>query len=98
MPDDVDDEDEDVAKAEDELEGEEVDAEAMEFDVDADLADDPPVTSSPTRVPNLSSTSFTQFIALEKGVATMHKEQWKFFQEMRTFSHNQCFDDNNRNN
>ncbi|KAB1216112.1 hypothetical protein CJ030_MR4G020682 [Morella rubra] len=41
-----------VAEAEDEPEGEEVDAEAMEFDVDADLADDPPIIPSPTRVPD----------------------------------------------
>ncbi|KAB1215881.1 hypothetical protein CJ030_MR4G010994 [Morella rubra] len=40
------DEDEGVAAEADELEGEEVDAEAMEFDVDADLADDPPIIPS----------------------------------------------------
>ncbi|KAB1217443.1 hypothetical protein CJ030_MR4G018360 [Morella rubra] len=43
------DEDVDVAEAEDE----DVDAKAMEFDVDADLADDPPIIPSPTRVPGL---------------------------------------------
>ncbi|KAB1220626.1 hypothetical protein CJ030_MR3G009424 [Morella rubra] len=50
-----DDEDVDV-ETKDEPEGEEVDAEAMEFDVDADLADDPPIIPSPTRVPDPTSS------------------------------------------
>ncbi|KAB1206092.1 hypothetical protein CJ030_MR7G005996 [Morella rubra] len=98
---DVDDnKDEDVVEAEDEPEGEEVDAEAMEFDVDADMVDDPPIIPSPTKVPDPTSSFDTQFIAFKWRITTMHeaqkkflderftsmeKEQRKFFEEMKTF-------------
>ncbi|KAB1222984.1 hypothetical protein CJ030_MR2G020035 [Morella rubra] len=94
-----DDEDVDV-EAEDEPKGKEVDAEAKEFDVDVDLADDPPFISSPTRVPNPTSSFDSQLTAFEERMTAMHKalkkflqesvisiqeEQRKFFEEMRTF-------------
>ncbi|KAB1212913.1 hypothetical protein CJ030_MR5G010213 [Morella rubra] len=59
--------DEDVAEAEDEPEGEEVDAEAMEFDIDADLADDPPIIPSPTRVPTLPLPLIPNSLLLRRG-------------------------------
>ncbi|KAB1226474.1 hypothetical protein CJ030_MR1G014056 [Morella rubra] len=61
---DVDD-DKDVAKAENEPEGEEVNAEAIQFDVDTDLVDDPPIIPSPTRVPDPTSSFDTWFTAFE---------------------------------
>ncbi|KAB1206321.1 hypothetical protein CJ030_MR7G011814 [Morella rubra] len=70
--------DEDVAEDEDEPEGEEVDAEAMEFDIDADLADDPPIIPSPTRVPDPTSSFDTRFTAFEERMTAMHEAQKKF--------------------
>ncbi|KAB1221420.1 hypothetical protein CJ030_MR2G013144 [Morella rubra] len=70
-----------VAEAEDEPEGEEVDAEAMEFDVDADLADDPPIIPSPTRVPDPPSSFDTRFTAFEARMTAMHEAQNKFIQD-----------------
>jgi hypothetical protein len=56
--------DEDL-EAEDELAGEEVDAEAMEFDIDADLADDPPFIPSPTSAPDHTFSLESRFTAFE---------------------------------
>ncbi|KAB1228103.1 hypothetical protein CJ030_MR4G013705 [Morella rubra] len=78
------DEDVDVAEAEDEPEGEEVDAEAMEFDIDADLADDPSIIPSPTRVPNPTSSFDTRFAAFKERMIAMHEAQKKFLQESVT--------------
>ncbi|KAB1212960.1 hypothetical protein CJ030_MR5G005106 [Morella rubra] len=98
---DVPEEDEDIdVEAEDEPEGEKVDAEAMKFDIDVDLADDPPIIPSPTKVSNPTSSFDTQFTTFEERMTTMHEaqkkflqesvtsmqeEQRKFFEEMRTF-------------
>ncbi|KAB1223413.1 hypothetical protein CJ030_MR2G012410 [Morella rubra] len=72
----------------------------MEFDIDADLADDPPIIPSPTRVPDPTFSFDTRFIVFEERMTAMHKaqkkflqesvtsmqeEQRKFFEEMRTF-------------
>ncbi|KAB1200360.1 hypothetical protein CJ030_MR0G007573 [Morella rubra] len=58
----LEDDDEDIdVDAEDEPEGEEVDVEAMVFDVDADLADDPSIIPSPTRVSDPTSSFDTWF-------------------------------------
>ena len=90
----------DSDEAEDEPAGEEIDAEAMEFDVDADLAADPPTIPSPTRDSDLPSPSDTRFTAFEVRMLAMHEvqnkfiqdsftsmqeEQRQFFAEMRTF-------------
>ncbi|KAB1206327.1 hypothetical protein CJ030_MR7G011820 [Morella rubra] len=57
-----------------------LDAEAMEFDVDADLADDPPIIPSPTRVPDPTSSFDTRFTAFEERMTAMHEAQKKFIQ------------------
>ncbi|KAB1216060.1 hypothetical protein CJ030_MR4G009604 [Morella rubra] len=75
-----DDEDIDV-EAEDEPEGEEVDAEVMEFDVDADLADDPLIIPFSTRVPDPTSSFDTRFTTFEERMTAMHEAQKKFFQK-----------------
>ncbi|KAB1209802.1 hypothetical protein CJ030_MR6G013206 [Morella rubra] len=68
----------------DKPESEEVDAEAMEFDIDADLADDPPIIPLPTRVPDPTSSFDTQFTAFEERMTAMHEAQKKFLQESIT--------------
>ena len=73
-----------VAKAEDEPEGEEIDAKAMEFDVDADLAADPPIIPSPTRDSDLPSSSDTRFTAFKARMLAMHEAQNKFIQDSFT--------------
>ncbi|KAB1215597.1 hypothetical protein CJ030_MR4G001647 [Morella rubra] len=89
----------DVAEAEDEPEGEEIDAEAMEFDVDADLADDPPIIPSLPEFPTLPLPLILDSLLSRRGcllcmrhrtssfkiVTSMQEEQRQFFAEMRTF-------------
>ncbi|KAB1211689.1 hypothetical protein CJ030_MR6G022461 [Morella rubra] len=84
VPDDFDDEDEDVAKVEDEPEGEEVDAEVIEFDGNADVADNPPVPPSPSRVPDPTTFLSARLTTFEERVSTMHEEQRKFLEERVT--------------
>ncbi|KAB1212924.1 hypothetical protein CJ030_MR5G010224 [Morella rubra] len=64
-----------VAEAEDEPEGEEV---------DADLADDPPIIPSLPEFPTLPSSFDTRFTAFEARMTAMHEAQNKFIQESFT--------------
>ncbi|KAB1205778.1 hypothetical protein CJ030_MR7G028037 [Morella rubra] len=46
----------------------------------ADLADDPPIIPSPTRVPDPTSSFDTRFTAFEERMTAMHEAQKKFLQ------------------
>ncbi|KAB1209437.1 hypothetical protein CJ030_MR6G027696 [Morella rubra] len=85
VPNDIHDEDANVAEVEDEPEGKEVDAEAMEFDVDANLVDDPPVIPSPTRVPDPPTSLSARFTSFEERITTMHEVQRKFLEDRVTY-------------
>ncbi|KAB1208137.1 hypothetical protein CJ030_MR7G013006 [Morella rubra] len=79
---DVPEEDDEDVDVEAEAEAEEIDAEAMEFDVDADLADDPPIIPSPTRVPDPTSSFDTRFTAFEERMTAMHERRRSSFRRV----------------
>ncbi|KAB1209478.1 hypothetical protein CJ030_MR6G018857 [Morella rubra] len=49
--------------------------------VDADMADNPAIIPSPTRVPDPTSSFDTQFTTFEERLTNMHEVQKKFLEE-----------------